>query len=551
MVSTKKHSIKRVVFLSLMAAILFLGTTIPAFAATFPDVGESNRYYEVVEENYSKGYVKGFDNGNFKPDTLLDRVQGAIIFSRILHLNDNNLTQKFSDVPKDYRFFKEVTSIANRGYINGYGDGTFKLYNPLTRGQVALMIYRTFEKDLKEFKQLDNPLTDVKGTAYETAVTALYSAGATAGFPDKTYRPNNNISRGDFLLLLSNTLKAINANKLVKSLNVKVNNDQTATLYGHIEDKKLNGLELVNIKINNAKGEQVVNVDVKPQSDHSFTYTTNVLALGKYEAKASIVGSSQYKTVEFEIDDKIAPAAPGISFVGKSVVGGVVDLLDLQTDLDTRFTYGTTGVTGAKVGDTLKYKVYSDNAEVLKKEVVLTAQDISNGYVQEVIKTNALQNLLGGLLNLEDLLGGVTGASITAEEVAALENAIAENADTVQAAGLLDILNPVLGPVLGGGTTTDTTATANESNGGLLGLDGLLGGLLGQSGSGDLLGGVLNGVVGLVDGLLGNVVNGVLDGVIKGAEDVTIEVQLIDAAGNESSVTKKVYKFKVTDVISL
>jgi len=255
MVSTKKHSIKRVVFLSLMAAILFLGTTIPAFAATFPDVGESNRYYEVVEENYSKGYVKGFDNGNFKPDTLLDRVQGAIIFSRILHLNDNNLTQKFSDVPKDYRFFKEVTSIANRGYINGYGDGAFKLYNPLTRGQVALMIYRTFEKDLKEFKRLENPFTDAKGTAYDTAVTALYSAGVTKGISATAFGTSNNITRGDFLLLLSNTLKAINANKLVKSLNVKVNNDQTATLYGHIEDKKLNGLELVNIKINNAKGE--------------------------------------------------------------------------------------------------------------------------------------------------------------------------------------------------------------------------------------------------------------------------------------------------------
>lgn len=548
MESTKKHSIKRAVVLSLMAAILFLGTTIPAFAATFPDVSESNRYYEVVEENYSKGYVKGFDDGQFRPETLLDRVQGAIIFSRILHLTEQNSTQIFSDVPKSYRFFNEVTSIANRGYINGYGDGTFKLYNPLTRGQVSLMIYRTFEKDLKEFKQLDIPFADVKGTAYETAVTALYSAGATSGFPDNTYRPNNNISRGDFLLLLSNTLKAINGNKLIKSLNVKVNNDQTATLYGYIDDKKLNGLELVNIKINNDKGEQVVNVDVKPLSDHSFTYTTDALALGKYEAKAAIVGSSQYKTVEFEIDDKIAPAAPGISFVGKSVVGGVVDLLDLQTDLTTRFTYGTTGLTGAKAGDTLKYKVYSKNAVVLDKEVKLTAQDISNGYVQTVIKTNALQNLLGGLLSLDDVLGGVLGASLTAEDVAALEKALAENAaeaDTVQAAGLLDGL---LGPVLGGGSTT-----TNDSNGGLLGgvLGNLLGGLLGQPGSGDLLGGVLNGVVGLVDGLLGLVVDGVLQGVISGAENVTIEVQLIDAAGNESPVTKQVYKFQVSDVLGL
>ncbi len=570
MKSTKKHFMKRMVFMPMLIAVLLFAAAGTSFAATFKDVDETSIYYNAVEENASKGYVLGYSDGNFRPGETLSRLHGVLIFSRILHTPQVD-KQYFTDVPPSYVHYKTISGIADKGIINGFSDQTFRRYEPLTRGQVALAIYKTFDFSAFDGKESKMPFTDV-APAYAKAVSALYAAKVTAGTSATTFGTNNTITRGQFLVLLSKAMEAIHKDKKLKNVDVKVNSNQTATVYGEIEDFKLDGTELVNIKIFSKKdNKQLINVDAEPDAALKFTYTTQMLAKGAYEAKVGIVGSTHVETLPFTINDTTAPAAPGISFVGKSVVGGVVDLLDLQTDLDTRFTYGTTGLTGAQAGDTLKYTVSSKNGTFVNKEVKLSAQDISNGYVQEVIKTNALQNLLGSLLSLDEILGGVggvLGASVSAEEVAALEKAIAENAagtDTVQSAGLLDGL---LGSLLGGGSTTNNaTDTASDSgilgglagDGGLLSgltgdkglLGGVLGGLLGATGSGDLLGGVLNGVVGLVDGLLGIVVDGVLQGVISGAEDVTIEVQLIDAAGNQSAVTKEVYKFQVTDVLGL
>ncbi|MBB6446957.1 S-layer homology domain-containing protein [Bacillus benzoevorans] len=554
MESTKKHFIKRMVFIPMLIAVMIFTAAGPSLAATFKDVDTTSIYYNAVEENASKGYVLGYDDGNFRPNETLSRLHGVLIFSRILH-TDKVDKQYFTDVPPSYIHYKTISGIADKGIINGFGDGTFRRYEPLSRGQVALAIYKTFDFSAFDGKESKMPFTDV-APAYVKAVSALYAAKVTSGTTATTFGTDNTITRGQFLVLLSRAMEAIHKDKKLTA-NVKVNNNQTATVYGEIEDFKLDGTELVNIKIISKKdNKQLVNVDVKPDAALKFTYTTPTLAKGAYEAKVGIVGSTHIETLPFSIDDTVAPAAPGISFVGKSVVGGVVDLLDLQTDLNTRFTYGTTGLTGAQAGDTLKYKVYSDNAVVLDKTVTLTAQDISNGYVQEVIKTNALRNLLGGLLSVQDVLGGVLGASVTAEDVAALQAAAAEG-DTVQAAGLLD-------GILGGGTTTNSGLL-----GGLLGDQGLVGGLLGGNGGvvGGLLGdngllgtGLLGGTSGLLnlDGLLGNVlglvgivVDGVLQGVISGAENVTIEAQLIDASGNQSDTTKEVYKFQVTDVLGL
>lgn len=555
MESKEKHFIKRMVFIPMLIAVLIFTAAGTSFAATFKDVDETSIYYNAVEENASKGYVLGYSDGNFRPGETLSRLHGVLIFSRILHTEQVD-KQYFTDVPPSYVHYKTISGIADKGIINGFSDQTFRRYEPLSRGQVALAIYKTFDFSAFDGKESKMPFNDVP-PAYTKAVSALYAAKVTSGTSATTFGTNDTITRGQFLVLLSKAMEAIHKDKKLKNAAVKVNDNQTATVYGEIEDFKLDGTELVNIKIISKKdNKQLVNVDVKPDAALKFTYTTGTLTNGDYEAKVGIVGSTHVETLPFSINDTVAPAAPGISFVGKSVVGGVVDLLDLQTDLTTRFTYGTTGVTGAKVGDTLKYKVYSDKGTVLDKTVTLTAQDISNGYVQTVIKTNALQNLLGGLLSVEDVLGGVLGASVTAEDVAALRAAAAE-VDTVQAAGLLD-------GILG---TSGTTANSGLL-GGLLGDQGLLGGLLGDQGllgsllgengllGTGLLGGEsgllnLNGLLGGVLGLVGIVVDGVLQGVISGAENVTIEAQLIDASGNNSPVTKEVYKFQVTDVLGL
>ncbi|MHA1288494.1 MAG: S-layer homology domain-containing protein, partial [Candidatus Thorarchaeota archaeon] len=48
--------------------------------------------------------------------------------------------QHFPDVPPSKWFFKYVEFMYTNGMVSGYGDGTFKPYNPVTRAQFCKMI---------------------------------------------------------------------------------------------------------------------------------------------------------------------------------------------------------------------------------------------------------------------------------------------------------------------------------------------------------------------------------------------------------------------------
>ncbi|HKP53993.1 MAG TPA: S-layer homology domain-containing protein [Chloroflexia bacterium] len=49
-------------------------------------------------------------------------------------------TITFSDVPPDHTFYSFIRCLACRGIISGYSDGTFKPGNEITRGQIAKMV---------------------------------------------------------------------------------------------------------------------------------------------------------------------------------------------------------------------------------------------------------------------------------------------------------------------------------------------------------------------------------------------------------------------------
>jgi hypothetical protein len=451
--SAKKHFFSRIVCLPLLVVLLISAQAGISSAATFSDVSEKQFFYNAVEEASSKGYILGYSDGTFKPYETLSRLHGVLILSRVLNTKTDNITEQvFKDVPPQYVHFKEITGIARDGIIKGYSDNTFRRYDPLTRGQMALALYRTFDFSQHAVKTI--PFTDVPDN-YKEAVTALYSAGVTSGKDGTTFGTYETITRGEFTTLLMNAFKA---------------------------------------------------------------------------SKRDI-------------------AAPGISFTSHSLVDGVLDLLDLKTNLTVRFTFGTDIDTGARVGDKLVYSVSSAKQDY-DKTIVLTQTDLDNGYAEAVIETSALQNLLGGITG--GLLGdvtGVLGASATAES--------AGLGETV--GGLLGVLPGLPDvPVLNLGDTvtgviTDTVGTVTSPTDvatGLLDTDKLLGlpvsGLL--DGTVELVDGV---VVTVVDGVITNVVGAAVDGLLSGSEEVTITVHLEDDAANKSPEKSEIYKFQVTDLLGL
>ena len=59
----------------LLILMSILALSIPAYAASFPDVDESDTYYEAVEFLYTENIVAGNSDGSYAPDRVLNRAE--------------------------------------------------------------------------------------------------------------------------------------------------------------------------------------------------------------------------------------------------------------------------------------------------------------------------------------------------------------------------------------------------------------------------------------------------------------------------------------------
>src|SRR5665648_1148838 len=85
-----------------------------------------------------------------------------------------------------------IQSWVDNGLIKGYPDGTFKPDNNITRAEFITLVNRAFEYT----KTAPISFTDVNQNAwYASAIGVAVEAGYISGYPDGTMKPENPISR--------------------------------------------------------------------------------------------------------------------------------------------------------------------------------------------------------------------------------------------------------------------------------------------------------------------------------------------------------------------
>lgn len=113
-------------------------------------------------------------------------------------------TTRFSDT-KNHWASLFIEALTARRIFNGYPDGTFRPNNSVTRAEFAAIVAAVFNTSVK--RQYIN-FTDIPANFWATgAIKEAYETGFLSGFPDKTFRPSNQISRGDVLVSLVNGLE--------------------------------------------------------------------------------------------------------------------------------------------------------------------------------------------------------------------------------------------------------------------------------------------------------------------------------------------------------
>ena len=123
--------------------------------ATFTDVSESDWYYNAIAFMENAGVIKGYEDGSFRPNNYITRAEFAAIASRYDRLDDIN-ENIFSDVTSLHWAFMMINSASKKGWVTGYEDGTFKPDSFIKRSEVVTVVNRMLQRNAEaEFKDKD------------------------------------------------------------------------------------------------------------------------------------------------------------------------------------------------------------------------------------------------------------------------------------------------------------------------------------------------------------------------------------------------------------
>jgi len=140
---------------------------IPAFIArmsndTFIDVNSGEWYYKEVETLYNTGVILDSENGVFRPNEPITRAEFAIMAARYQNLSYADRAI-FADVPIGHYAYSYINAAADKGWVKGYPDGTFRPENKITRAEVMTLVNRLFNRPitLDELPPNINPYNDI------------------------------------------------------------------------------------------------------------------------------------------------------------------------------------------------------------------------------------------------------------------------------------------------------------------------------------------------------------------------------------------------------
>lgn len=199
-------------------------------------------------------YVVGFVDGTVKPLANITRAEVASIFYRLLtdeerakyDTNENS----FSDVPKDAWYNTPASTMAAMGIVAGYPDGDFHGSDSITRAEFAAIAAR-FDDDTDNTGAAFN---DISGHWAEKDIVNAANKGWIMGYTDGSFRPNQTITRAEAMSLINRVLQRNpeSADDLLAGMIEWPDNMNTAKWYylpvqeatnSHDYDRKDNGTE--------------------------------------------------------------------------------------------------------------------------------------------------------------------------------------------------------------------------------------------------------------------------------------------------------------------
>ena len=108
----------------------------------FADVKPGDWFYDSVKAVVEQGLMNGTGQTTFAPDMDTSRAMIATIIWRLADSPEPKAALTYPDCVADSWYAKAVAWCSEQGVVKGYGNGSFGPDDPITREQLAAMLYR-------------------------------------------------------------------------------------------------------------------------------------------------------------------------------------------------------------------------------------------------------------------------------------------------------------------------------------------------------------------------------------------------------------------------
>ena len=171
---------------------------------TPPPVDPGDKPELNTEDHYA--YIVGYPDGTVRPEGDITRAEVATIFFRLLTDESRDefwsQTNDYTDVDADAWYNNAVSTLSNAGILNGYEDGTFQPDGNITRAEFATITARFFEATYDG----EDLFSDIAGHWAADYINQAANAGIVDGYPDGTFRPQQNITRAEAMTMVNRTI---------------------------------------------------------------------------------------------------------------------------------------------------------------------------------------------------------------------------------------------------------------------------------------------------------------------------------------------------------
>ena len=178
----------------------------------FSDLDVVAWYHEHTDYVISHGLMKGIGDNLFAPEATVSRAQMVTVLWNMRGQPVVNFYMTYSDVSEGSWYAEAVRWATSEGIASGYGNGKFGPNDPISREQMAVMIYH-YEQKYGDggftgdwmYRLSFTDLDQISDWAFE-AVAWCNMHDVISGKPDNLYDPKGPAKRSEVAAILRSYL---------------------------------------------------------------------------------------------------------------------------------------------------------------------------------------------------------------------------------------------------------------------------------------------------------------------------------------------------------